>query len=237
MKNFSRYVWLLIVPIIFSGCCWMDCCDDCEALGPEPECVKVIDAPEIVHAIQHFLPYLRHEKHLRLEDAGVYYGDYIHTIRMQFISMDVMEIREARMLLVDLVEGLLAELNQNPILAPEFITYPLTPLSLEIYIDFQSYYGMHCDPYFVGWMKLEKGTSYFYAFDLKYNGLNCWDFRTESYSKSLELTVYERESEQLFKQAVEIEENTPDYLRKEQYRPNIKCLPRYFPPYTCVPLF
>jgi hypothetical protein len=199
--------------------------------------VKKIDAPEIVHAIQNYLAYLRHEKHLRLEDSSVYYDDYINAIRMEFISQDIMEVREARMLLVDVVEGLLAELNKNPVLGPEFITYPLTPRQLEIYINFESYYGIYGDPYYVGWMKLEKDTSYFYAFDLKYPGLNVWDYRIEPYFKSREFVVYERESEQLFKQSVEMEENTPNYLKKEQYLPVERCLPRYFSPYACEPLF
>jgi hypothetical protein len=200
--------------------------------------VKKIDAPEIVHVIQNYLAYLRHEKHLRLEDSSVYYDDYINAIRMEFLCQDLMEIREARMLLVDVVEGLLAELNKNPVLAPEFITYPLTPRQLEIYISFESFYGLYNDPYYVGWMKLEKDTSYFYAFDLKYPGLNVWNHRIEPYFKSREFVVYERESEQLFKQAVEMEENTPDYLKKEQYHPVEKCRPRYFSPYySCEPLF
>ena len=66
--------------------------------------------------------------------------------------------------------------------------------------------------------------------------INFWDYRCEPYYKSREFVMYERESEQLFKQAVEMEENTPDWL-KESYRPKEKCKPRYFPPYTCEPLF
>jgi hypothetical protein len=167
----------------------------------------------------------------------VYYNNSINSIRMEFICMDLLEVREARMLLVDLVEGLLTELNQNPILGPEFITYPLSPGQLEIYIDMQSYYGIYIDPYYVGWIKLEKDTAYYYAFDQKIDGLNYWDYRIEPYSKSRELVVQERAAEDLFKQTVFTEEYIPDPLAKEQYRPVHKCHPRYFSPYTCEPLF
>ena len=229
----------ILMPLSFSSC---GCCDNTSELNGD--WVKKIDAPEIVHVIQNFLAYLRHEKHLRLEDSGVYYNEFINSIRMEFICMDLLEVREARMLLVDLVEGLLVELNKNPVLAPEFITYPLTPRHLEIYIDFESFYGLFNDVYYVGWIKLEKDIAYYYAMDLKYPSgmlnlpnINFWDFRIEPYYKSRELVIYERESEQLFKQSVEIEENTPDWLKKEWYRPKEKCRPRYFPPYDCQPLF
>lgn len=218
---------ILFLSFVFSACSLRSRPSD------EENVVSKIDAPEIVHAIQHYLPFLRHEKHLRLEDSRVYYDDSINAIRMEFISQDLLELREARMLLVDVVEGLLAELNKNPVLGPEFITYPLTPAQLQIFIDFESLYGLNCDPYYVGWMKLENNTSYFYAFDLKYPCLNAWNLRKESYDSSREFVVYERESEQLFQQAVKIDENTPSYLRKEQYRPKEKCRSRYFSPYSC----
>ena len=51
--------------------------------------------------------------------------------------MDVMELCDARELIVDVVEGLLLELNRNPILACQFLHYPLTPSDLEIYIRFK----------------------------------------------------------------------------------------------------
>ena len=197
--------------------------------------VEKISAPEIVHSIQHFLPYLRHEKHLRLEDSKVWYNDQIHTIHMEFTSQDILEIREARMLLVDLIEGLLAELNRNPIIAPEFIQYPLAPENLEIYIDFESNHGLYVDPFYVGWLKLESGQTTFYAFDLKYKGTNLWNFRIEPYFKSRELTVFERESEDLFEEAVDL--SHLHKLKKEQYKPEEKEIPRFFSPYKKRDIF
>jgi hypothetical protein len=118
----------------------------------------------------------------------------------------------------------------------------LTPAQLEIYVDFQSYYGLYIDTYYVGWMKLEKDTSTFYAYNIKYPGMflpsqNSWNYRVEPYFKSREYVVFERESEDLFQQTVELEENTPDYLKKEQYRPVEKCRPRWYSPYSCEPIF
>jgi hypothetical protein len=201
----------------------------------EGQWVEKIDASEIVHSIQHFLPYLRHEKRLRLEDSKVWYNEKVNSIHMEFTSQDVLEIREARFLMVDLVEGLLAELNRNPIIAPEFIQYPLNPENLELYIDFESYHGLYVDPFYVGWMKLEGGMTTFYAFDLKYDGTNLWNFRVEPYFKSRELTIFERESEDIFEEAVN--STRLDKLQEEQYKPEDKEIPRFFSPYQRKDIF
>ena len=204
----------------------------------EGEWVQKIDSEELVHVIQQYIAYLRHVKHLRLEDSKIYYNDYLNTIRLEFTCQDILEVREARMLLVDLVEGLLAEINQNPKLGEEVRNYPFSADQLEVYIDMESFYGFYLDPYYVGWIKLEKDTAYYYAFDQKINGLNYWDYRIEPYWKSRELVIQEREAEDLFKEAFDYAENTPDYLKKEEYRPVIKCRPRYYSPYdTCTPIF
>ena len=231
MRYILPFLLILLLPLSFF-CCITPKYD----WYGKGDWVKKIDGPEIVHVIQNYLAYLRHEKHLRLEDSGVWYNETINTVRMEFISQDVLEVREARMLLVDIVEGLLVELNKNPVLAPEYITYPLTPQQLEIYVNFESFHGEYVDPYYVGWMYLEDGICYYYAFDLKQDGLNFWDYRIEPYYKSREFVIYERESEDLFKQAVEME-HQPKKLSKEQYVPVEKCNPRYFNPYGCEPLF
>lgn len=226
MKSFISFL-ILSMTALFCTSCYMGKQDP--GLEEEGYWAQMIDSPEIVHTIQHYLAYLRHEKHLRLEDSRIFYNETINTVRMEFTSQDVLEVREARFLLVDVVEGLLAELNKNPVLAPEFVTYPLTPDQLEIYIDFESFHGIHVDPYYVGYIMLEAGMAHFWAFDTKENGLNHWDYRIEPYEKSREFTVYEREAEDMFKETVEIEH--PLILKKEQYVSPIKEVPRYFSPY------
>ena len=228
MRKLLSSVCLFVLAAILHGCM---CCDGppCDEFGIG-RWTKKIDSPEIVHAIQHYLAYLRHEKHLRLEDASIWYNEEVNSVRLEFISQDILELREARFLLVDVVEGLLAELNKNPVIAPELITFPLRPEFLEIYINFESFHGEFVDPYYVGWMKLENGEAYYYAFDIKTPNRNKWDFRIEPYSKSREFTVFEREAEKLFQESIELER--PHTLRKDQYVPlQDKKIPRYFSPY------
>lgn len=206
---------------------------------------KQIDSSEIVHAIQEYLAYLRHEKRLRLEDSSIWYDHTVNKVRMEFTSQDVLEVREARFLIVDLAEGLLAELNRNPIIAPQLASYPLTADALDIYINFESFHGRYVDPYYVGRLVLVDGQVTFTAFDAKAPGRNKWNFRTEPYVKSREFTVYEREAEKLFRQTVEIERARCDQaeepirncLRKEEYKPIERDIPRYFSPYKRSTIF
>ena len=201
-----------------------------------------IDGPEITHAIQHYIAYLKHVKRLRLEDSAVYYNDTIHTVRMEFSSQDIMEICDARELLVDVVEGLLYELNKNPVLAPQFIDYPLSSANLEIYIRFESFEQL-VDPYYVGWVRLEFDTVTFYAFNVEgyyatayhTGSADLWDYRVEPYFKSREFVLYGRESGQLFKMA--FDQDYPSCLKKEQYCPPVKVKPRYYSPYTNIHSF
>jgi hypothetical protein len=175
--------------------------------------VKKIDSPEVTYVVQNYMARMKHDKHLRLEIASCYYSDYINTIRLEFISQDVIEVGEARGLLVDLVEGLLAELNQNPILASQFVTYPFGPRNLEIFINFESFHGYYIDPYYVGWVALDGGWSYFYAFNTRDQDVGFWDYRCEPYYKSREYVVFERQAEERYLD----EHAKPTNLQEEQY--------------------
>lgn len=233
MKKLCGPTLFLLFVLLISGCAWRTTDIDLDA--DQTEWSVAIDEVEIVHALQHYFAYLRHEKHLRLEDASVWYNNSVNSVRLEFISQDVLEVREARFLLVDLVEGLLAELNRNPVIAPSLVTYPLTPDHLEIYINFESYHGVYVDPYYVGYIKLENGQATYDAFDIKTLGRNNWDFRTEPYEKSREYTVFEREAEKLFKETVDMQRLHK--LTKEQYTPEDKEVPRYYSPYDREKIF
>lgn len=197
---------------------------------------EYINEPEVVFAVQKVLAYLRYVKHLRLEDAGVCYNPALHLISLEFTSQDVLEVKEARYIIVDLAQAMLAEFNTNPALASTFVQYPLTPLQLEVYIDFESFEGLYVDPFYVGYLTLLNGEVIFYASDNKLFGpdrlseTNVWNLRTEAFETSLSVVIFERESEKLFQEQLELAH--PDHLQKEQYRSPDKSIPRYYSPYA-----
>lgn len=147
---------------------------------------------------------LKHERRLRLENASVINDNEIglYKIRLEFSSQDILEVGPARQLLVDVAEGLLDRLN-SPMTHYDIPppNYPITADQLEIYVDFQSFYGEFVDPYFVGWMVLENGMAYYYAFTLKNCKLDCWNVRTEPYFKSHSYVMLERAAEAKYQKA------------------------------------
>ncbi len=173
--------------------------DEGQEMYTEPP-VTMMNCEEMTLVIQEYAVELKHQKRLSLEDSKAYFDDGIHTVQMQFSSQDLKTMDEARQLLVDVVEGLLAKLNEDIFLGPDFASFPFSANNLEIYITFESFYGFHIDPYYINWICLENGTAAYYTFDLRDNEKNCWHVRREPYSKSREIVLYERQGEELYKQ-------------------------------------
>lgn len=157
------------------------------------------------------LPYaleLQHEKKLHLEESVAYYGgdgNYIEKMRLNFTSQSILELREARELLVDVADGLIDSLNNDPELGPLISTYPLSTDNLEICIRFESYHGLYVDKAYVHSIQLQEGRSFFYAFDLTNEfhiwdiGCECWHERTEPFYKSRQIVTIQRAAEASYK--------------------------------------
>jgi hypothetical protein len=137
---------------------------------------------------------LWHNEKLWLEKSFIFYSGPESKIRLQFSSQRIMEVCEGRQLLVDMVENLLSRI-QRSFIASNLNPNPLTANQLEIYIDFQSFFGEFVDPYYLGWIALEQGEAYYYAFNLKDPTIEGWDVRHEPYLKSRSIVKLEREAE------------------------------------------
>lgn len=169
-----------------------------------------IDTENVMQVVIPYAVNLEHEKQLRLEDSSVAYGRgglSIQNLRLNFISQSILELREARELIVDVTEGLVDGLNNNPELMDFFVENPLTSKNLEICIKFESYLGLYVDKAYIHWIMLQNDNSYFYAFDLtnEFNLWNlsaeCWHQRVEPYFKSRQIVNISRLAEQDYQQA------------------------------------
>ncbi len=189
MKNFLLFACLFIM----SGCCCSTCDDD--PLGEQNPLSQKINSTEVDWIAQKLAVKWNKELHLHLEDSNVYYGNNIHTLRFEFTTMSILTIKEAREMIVDVVEGILRGVNTSPIVAAELQAYPFTSENLEIYIDFKSFYNTYVDPYKVGFISLEDGEVKFWASDVKDNRLYGWHYRIEPYFKSRELVQLGRAAE------------------------------------------
>lgn len=202
-----RYIVVLMFLLVCTGC---------ESHNMYEDRVKVqANTEDLSAVIWDYTIELAHDKQLRLENSYVVAGDGYSVIRMEFTSQAILEVGPARQLLVDLVEGFLDRVNKSPV-AAELIPYPFDANHLEIYIDFESFYGVHVDPFYVGWMVLEQGMAYYYAFDLKNMKKDFWDARIEPYDKSRSYVYLERAAEEHYK-AKHVLPPTP--LSDQKYRP------------------
>lgn len=195
-NQISRFLIAILMTISLTGC--RSQYEDVPLQGLNNEMIMQVVLP---YAIT-----LQHDKKLRFEDSSVTYGGqgaYIEKMRLVFTSQSILELREARGLLVDVVEGLLDNLNNDPILAG----YPLSSENLEICIKFESFLGFYVDPLYIHWMMLQDNNSFFYAFDITnefsrkpllsaYDAQSeCWHERVEPFYMSSQIVAIERAAE------------------------------------------
>lgn len=205
--------------ILLTGCssCWnlfdSPCseCTDCNGQGgsnnvPEAPYVDLpapklsIHAEEITAIIQEYSVELKNRKRLHLEHANTYYNDEgIQRIQLRYSSQDIIELCEARKLIIDVTEGMLDQLNSNPLLIPEFANQGFYPFNMEIYVNFESYFIKYVDPYYIRWICLEDGQILFYTGDVKDNEKNAWHYKKESYNTSRNIVLYQRMAEDNYK--------------------------------------
>lgn len=170
---------------------------------PDP----IISNEDVMWAILPYAINLQHDKKLILEDSKIHYGPLgssITKISLDFSSQSILELREARGLLVDVVEGLLDAVNNDPTLGLPLEAMPVSVNELEICFKFESYHGLYVDKRYVHWIKLEDNTSFFYAFDLTNEfdiwdrDCECWHQRIEPYNQSRQIVMIERVAEEAY---------------------------------------
>lgn len=190
-----RYLLMLILILSATGCRRLPM----EEPDYNERVLMQFDTEEFSQVVWDYVTELKYDRRLHLENAMVCY-DGESKLRLEFKTMLILEMCEARQLLVDVAEGLLDRVNHSKGAATLVKPYPLTADQLEIYIDFESYYVRYADPYYIGWVVLEEGMSYFYAANLKNLKRDTWDVRTEPYAKSRSFVLYQREAEKKYQE-------------------------------------
>jgi hypothetical protein len=187
----TRYLGLLLIVI--------SCCSCGVYNGGNIAPVKVIDAAELSRAVITYSEKLKYEKHLNLEDSVVYYNDSINRIRLDFTSMDTLDVWEARALLVDVVEGFAERVNRNHIISPDLSVTPFSADNMEVYIFFKSFYNHYVMLHAVGMISLKGGIASYIAADGFDCETPCWRKRNEYYFQSRNFVKAKRQGEALYK--------------------------------------
>ena len=182
-------------------------------LPPPP--ILEVNSTELTSLIQDYTVGLKHDEEVNLEQAKIYLDGGIHTIHLEFITQRILDMCEARELIVSMTENLLSRLNLNPVLGPQLSSYPFSPDQVEIYITFESYYGRYVDTYYIHWVCLEDGVVTYYTWDLEDGSKNCWHSRKESYETSREIATYQELAEEEY--ALQHEPSTKVFGNKRYY--------------------
>jgi hypothetical protein len=159
-----------------------------------------LDHSEMTWLVQKQMAKYKHENHRRLRLEHTLFDATASSpyLSMQISSQEILEVDDARNLLVDFVEELLKAINLDPLIASQLTTVPFTADQLHIEINFESYLGLFIDPFYIGCVELEHGMAHYLAFDVK-NQRN-YDFysRVEPYETSREVSFLSRAAEKEF---------------------------------------
>lgn len=170
----------------------------------EEAIVHGVDEQEATKVMMFFANEMFHKKHLKLQDSKVFIKDgSISRFRLEFISQDLLTLCEARELLVDVTEGIKDRVVNDEFLAG-YLPIGFDASNIEIFINLESYWGLYGDPMYIGWIILQEGMSYFYAFDLKdhHFQFTCWHSHVEPFYKSHQIVTFQREAEKQYRSTI-----------------------------------
>lgn len=181
---------------------------------------EAIDSEELSRLVINYSATLGDVCGLTLEDSRIVYCEEIKKIYLEYASQDLLTMCEARLLMVEVVEGFLSRLNNHTVLSFEVERFPFTADDLQVIINFESYYGMFVDPLYIGLIWLQNGCVRYYAFDIKNFDADWSHQRFEPYFKSRELALLKKEADIPFEER----ENPPRKVNSfiyDRYRPRL----------------
>ncbi len=157
-------LFLLIIAATSCGACREGCAPVREPQVEEDYFGKDIRR-ELERIITIYALGLKQKRCMQLEHAYIVH-DFGYHVSLDFTSQDTLEIEEARVLFVEVVEEFLDLLNKDSVLASYTSGYEFTPEDLYYSIEYESFRGKYIDPLYVARQQLEEGlfTSY-YAHD------------------------------------------------------------------------
>lgn len=211
---------LLLITLMSTGC--REICRNKYSYGVDQP--NEIDEKVLSRIVFEEATALKYKYHFFLEDSYFCYVDKIRKIRLDFSTMDIVEMCEARHILVDVVDSFLANVNGHPELRDRLEPRPFTPDELEVNIRFISYFPRYVDGMYMGWMQLRNGISYFYAANAQDSNDPYWNKRSEYYWKSRLFSKAQLEAEAKYREeqselpAVDIDEGEQFFLDIEGAR-------------------
>ncbi len=159
---------------------------------------NAVNVTEVSRLVNIYAVKLKYEKGLKLVDSVVYHDWYLNRVRLDFSTMNIMDLCETRELLVDVVEGLLERLNDNSIIMNDAASRPMTACDLEIYINFESFFSEYVDPTYMGIVCMKDGIVRYTTGESRRPSPPRWKERMEYYWQTRNFVNFTRIGEILY---------------------------------------
>lgn len=190
-----RYLLLCFLSLAMSGCTSNSC--EHHIARPEPKVLVYGDTTALANIIWEFATELKYERRLHLEKSMVSVNEFQSTIHIDFSTMSILELCDARQLIVDIVDGYLQRIEES-YASTQLRPSPLTADQFHITIDFQSFYGVYNDPFYIGWLVLENGMVYYYGFNVKDERFDHWSSLNEPFEQARVFAYAQRRAERKY---------------------------------------
>ena len=209
MNRLSKGLLLLFVALSLSGCARH--VNEIE----KTQWMKKVDTEEVSRLVITYSNELKHTHHLYLEDASVVFHENLEKLLVSYITQDILELSEARELLVEVTEGILDRINAHPKLAGELAYFPLRPQDLKVNIICESFNNEYVDSKYINWILLEDGEAFYYDASLQNRSSDVMYLRREPYCKSLQFVKFGKEAEEIWKLEHPTKKKLQDLLTEE----------------------
>lgn len=103
--------------------------------------------------------------YLKLESSAAHFDDYLTGLCVRFSSTDLIDLCEARKLIVAVAEGFVDGINYNPNLMDSLYDGYFSPDQLDIVITFESLFGQYVDERYINQIRLQGGCVTYFAFN------------------------------------------------------------------------
>lgn len=140
----------------------------------------------------------KEENHwLKLEESSVYYDGGIGSLCLRYSTTDLMEMCEARHLIVKVADGFVSLMNQYGMDSDDWMPLPYPVEKLDIVITVESLYGQYIDERYVAQIRLHGGCVTYFAFNAFDAEAHMFHKHTESFEMAQILSTAYREARAL----------------------------------------
>ncbi len=148
------------------------------------------DIPALEQVVVSYSDEMERYDRLFLSDSRTFYDHYIEYVWMKFRTQANLDVYAGRDLMVHVVEGFLARVNEDPSVSEDLFNFPFTADNLIIEIEFDSFHSKYVDSRYLGKLHLQDGALHYYAWDTYDPDEILFHQRVEPYEKAYRFSKF-----------------------------------------------